>query len=112
MTDPRILKMTINEVYELALRQLESDARADDGGKRIAEIKSRLEKTDGLTGWYRGVLHGDVAKAITIGPFEADDHYEDTICEVWDGNYIAENNADFIANAPADIAYLLRLATI
>jgi len=103
--------MTFGEICALALRQLETDKHKPDHGKRIAKIRKRLSSiTQGP--WYAGKPRLDdngISTSITIGAFEAAEHYEETICEVWDGNHIAKNNADFIANAPADITYLLGL---
>jgi hypothetical protein len=108
MSDPRILKLTFGEIAELALRQIEADERKPDGGKRFRDITARLAKIDNPIGWYAGKLIGENGnQSISIGPFKAKEHFESTICEVWDGNYRAKPNADFIANAPADIAYLL-----
>lgn len=45
----------------------------------------------------------------SIGPFEAKDHSEDTICLVAAQEHENEQNGDFIANAPSDIEYLLGL---
>jgi hypothetical protein len=36
----------------------------------------------------------------SIGPFEAERHYEDTICEVWTGNHDGKANAQLISAAP------------
>jgi len=53
--------------------------------------------------WFVGKMRLDdngISQSLTVGPFEAADHYEDTICEVWDGNHNAEANARLIAAAP------------
>lgn len=108
-TDHRLFDLTLDQICALALRQLETDTSKPDKDKRIEKIKKRLAAiTDGP--WYAGKKRTDdngISQSISVGAFEADEHYEDTICEVWDGNHVAKANADFIANAPADIAYLL-----
>ena len=51
--------------------------------------------------WFAGVLCGpEMEETISIGPFEKEVHYEDSICEVWHGNYNAVANAKLIAAAP------------
>ncbi len=53
--------------------------------------------------WFAGktLKHPDTgADVVSVGPFEADVHYEDTICEVWGENHPAEANARLIAEAP------------
>ena len=52
--------------------------------------------------WFAGKLRLDsngISQSLTIGTFEADEHYEDTIAEVWHGNHDAEANARLIAKA-------------
>ena len=54
--------------------------------------------------WYAGKLQSadyeeDGQEFVTIGPFEADSHYEDTICEVWGTEHDAEANAALIVSA-------------
>ena len=57
----------------------------------------------GFTGgkWYAGKVQiGDFdIEFVTIGEFEADCHYENTICEVWGTEYDAEANAALIVLA-------------
>lgn len=53
--------------------------------------------------WYAGKLREDSdfgTHSVSVGPFEADEHYEDTICEVWGDNHDAEANAALVAAAP------------
>ena len=47
----------------------------------------------------------------TVGPYDVTEkpspcHYEDTICEVWDGNFPGWHNAHLIAAAPKLLAGL------
>lgn len=53
--------------------------------------------------WFAGktLKHDETgADLVTVGPFAAECHYEDTICEVWGENHPAEANARLIAAAP------------
>ena len=74
----------------------------------IAAIRARLEAATRAP-WFAGkVMIDDYdLSCITIGPFEADEHYEDTICEVHAQEHNNESNAALIAHAPTDIAALL-----
>ena len=83
----------------------------------VAGIEARAEAaTEGP--WFAGALYEDVpgASALTIGTFEAKEHYEDTICEVWGGNHDAVLNGQLIAHArqdiPALIAYIRKLEKV
>lgn len=51
--------------------------------------------------WYAGILAGpDGEQTVSVGPCEKEVHYEDSVCECWDGNFNALANARFIAAAP------------
>jgi hypothetical protein len=107
----RVKDLTLEKIMELADRQLRSETAEPDGGKRIAEIRARLE---GATAgpWYRGKMVESIETGMqvcTIGPFEQDDHYEDTICEMLATEHDNEANGNFVANAFSDIEYLLGL---
>ncbi len=51
--------------------------------------------------WYAGKVQIDDFNnaSITIGIFEADDHYEDAICTVWGVEHEVEANAALIVLA-------------
>lgn len=53
--------------------------------------------------WFYGKSELDdngITESISIGPYDVPQHYEDTICEVWDGEHHAKANAKLIAAAP------------
>ncbi len=57
--------------------------------------------------WFAGKLRLDgngISRSLTIGTYGADEHFEDTICEVWDGNHDAKANAHLIITAAALLA--------
>lgn len=72
--------------------------------KRITTIARELlalDKAAGVTAapWFAGrpESHPDSGHDnVTVGPFERDNHYEDTICEVWGDNHLAQENAALI----------------
>jgi len=56
--------------------------------------------------WYAGKPqqeHPASTQYITIGTFSADDHYEDAICQVFDGNHDAKANAALIVAAVNEV---------
>ncbi len=74
----------------------------------LKAIRDRADKaTEGP--WFVGVSSSDgmAPPYFSIGNFEADDHYEDTIAQIWGGNHDYELNAAFIAHARTDIPALL-----
>jgi hypothetical protein len=48
----------------------------------------------------------------SVGPFEAEQHYEDTICEVWTANHPGGANAQLIAAAPDLLSALTALLDV
>lgn len=64
---------------------------------------SKPETTQHTPGpWFAGnVIKDDYDRdTVSVGPFAADCHYEDAICEVWGENHPAAANAHLIAAAP------------
>ena len=59
--------------------------------------------------WFVGELRTDdngITQSLTVGPFAAAEHFEDTICEVWEGEHDAIANARLISAAPDLLAAL------
>ena len=57
--------------------------------------------------WFAGELRGpDGEQTVSVGPSEKAEHFEDSICECWQGNHNATENARLIAAAPDMLAAL------
>jgi hypothetical protein len=60
--------------------------------------------------WYAGVLSGpEDEKTVSVGPYDKPIHYEDAVCECWQGEHNAIANARLIAAAPELLYYLNRI---
>ena len=76
----------------------------------VEGIAARAEAASGEQ-WFAGKMRVDsngISESLTIGTYEAHEHFEDTICEVWEGNHDAKTNVSFIAHARQDIPALIR----
>ena len=75
----------------------------------VAAIKARAQAASGEQ-WFAGKMRVDsngISESLTIGTYEAHEHFEDTICEVWEGNHDAKANVSFIVHARQDIPALI-----
>lgn len=67
----------------------------------IQEIKARLEAaTPGPWWWEDDILCANEPYVVVVKPWFDDDKYENTV-------HVFKHDAEFIANAPTDIRYLL-----
>lgn len=82
--------MTITKAAIAKVKKFATIAKAGFGGGWFSSKEIKDDEDD------------HAPSTFTIGPYALEKnkacHYEDTICEVWDGEYDGKKNADYIAS--------------